>query len=281
MSGSDPVNTFIRAIVPLRVTPTIPKSMRVQVYTGFYQYSGLRWVPTQTSSPMEVPTTYVRYDLVYVQASDNRVMIRQGPEAPMSQTINTQSLPGEVPLAWVKLTPAMTTISEDDIIDARVIVNAHTPLSGGAITDLIIVHPGGGVQTDNWNEEIGQGWFLSYDRFTAYDLMFWIGTKLNERIIISSDLAGIRAYQNQGLPFFQLGTNPARVRIGPPDGAAFTPGATESEELVLIDAMSLAGPVWCRPQAEPTNPKEGMIYSDSATHKLRYYNGTIWSDIGG
>lgn len=33
-----------------------------------------------------------------------------------------------------------------------------------------------------------------------------------------------------------------------------------------------------QPTTEPSDPTEGVTYYDSATHKLRVYDGTTWQD---
>jgi hypothetical protein len=31
--------------------------------------------------------------------------------------------------------------------------------------------------------------------------------------------------------------------------------------------------------ADPSSPAEGWLYANSTTHKLRYYDGTVWNDL--
>ncbi len=43
--------------------------------------------------------------------------------------------------------------------------------------------------------------------------------------------------------------------------------------------LDINGVMHLEPTSEPANPTEGDIYMDSASHKLRVYDGTVWHDL--
>lgn len=127
--GYQPVNVYLRMLVPLRVTPL--GGLVVQVAPLLYEYNGLPVIYAGTNSldlTSNRPTSgLARYTLIYLNPVDNTINTLNGTTVTDSLAF-TPPLPtppsSSYPSAWVRLAGGQTQISEaQDIVDGRMILS--------------------------------------------------------------------------------------------------------------------------------------------------------------
>lgn len=99
----------------LKVVPTSPVSMRLHVKGGRISFKKSYLVEEQDTSAFVAPTAKPRIDFIYVD-KDGLIKVAKGAEADVPEPA---SMSGKVVLALVKLSPGMTDITEDDLVDVR------------------------------------------------------------------------------------------------------------------------------------------------------------------
>jgi hypothetical protein len=134
--GFDPLDIYTRALVSLRATPQFTPDMTVQVAPGYYYINGLhKW--EGGNSPAFDPIAggnlfnpHSRFDLLYLGA-DGALHIIKGTEVAGAATIDPSVVPANcIPIAYIFFSTNQTTITESQIVDARVILAAATTSSG-------------------------------------------------------------------------------------------------------------------------------------------------------
>jgi hypothetical protein len=129
--GYDPLNVYLRMLVPLRTTPIT--GLTVQVAPLVYSVSGTPTIFLGTNSldlTSNVPASgLARYVLIYLNTSTNAIATSNGSTVVDSKTV-IPPLPANptnsIPSAYVRLAGDQTTIAEDDTRDARVLISDTT-----------------------------------------------------------------------------------------------------------------------------------------------------------
>lgn len=133
--GSDPLDVYARMIVPLRARPQTTPDLTLRVEAGFNPLTGNE-IAAVTSAAFTAPAAagQSRWDLLYL-GDDDALHILAGVAVGWGGTALKPRMPfGTVPLAYVYLTNGATTITESEIVDARLIVGFVSP-SGGSVPD--------------------------------------------------------------------------------------------------------------------------------------------------
>lgn len=135
--GSDPLDVYARMIVPLRARAQTVPNMTVHVETGPNPLTG-RWYAGGDSAAFTVPAGIgqARWDLLYL-GNDDALHVLAGAVA-VGTTPTKLDMPlGSVPLAYVYLANGQTTITEDEIFDARLIVGFVSETGGAVLSPLL------------------------------------------------------------------------------------------------------------------------------------------------
>jgi hypothetical protein len=133
--GTDPVNLYTRGWAELRVEPTDPCSMYCYVTRGWYLFDVPAWF-TGGNTPLFTAPTLSRYDLVYIDSSGT-INIEQGTEGAPGTLTFPEPPDYTIPLALVNMTGSTGCISEDMILDCRVMPNVKYPPGGTIFDDSI------------------------------------------------------------------------------------------------------------------------------------------------
>lgn len=127
-AGSDPVNLYTRGWAELRVEPTVPCSMQAYVTYGWYLFDVPTWFNGGNSPVFVPPAIGSRMDLVYLDSSGT-VGIEQGLFAIIPATPVVPEPPDyTIPLAAIELTGTTGCITDDMILDCRVMPNVKGPI---------------------------------------------------------------------------------------------------------------------------------------------------------
>lgn len=134
--GPDPLDVYARMVMPLRARPQTVPNMTLYVEAGWNPLTGKKWnggnspVFTAPAGPGQA-----RYDLLYL-GDDDALHVLNGATVTGASPTEPDMPAGTCPLAFVWLTTGLTSIVEDYVEDARLIVGFVSP-SGGAIPDLL------------------------------------------------------------------------------------------------------------------------------------------------
>lgn len=123
--GSDPVDVYARMVVTLRARAQDTPNMTLRVESGFNPLTGA-YVAAQDSPTFIAPTglAAARFDLLYLDDAD-APQILQGVKVVGGTPVYPAIPAGSVPLAYVYLTNATTTLTESEIYDARMVPSAR------------------------------------------------------------------------------------------------------------------------------------------------------------
>ena len=124
--GSDIVNIYQRALVPLRANAQSTPDMTVLVSGGYYVASdgSLAYLSSGNSPTFDAaPASGTRYDLLYLNASTGVLTIRKGVAAAPAFAAKPEPQLGELPIAWIRLDAGDTTIVWTAITDARIMMD--------------------------------------------------------------------------------------------------------------------------------------------------------------
>lgn len=128
--GFDPLDVYTRALVNLRARAQIPAALTLYVERGFYFLSGVLHEWLGGNSPaFTIPAGGVfggarRCDLLYMGTDDALHIVQGAPTTDGSLPPYPVTPADCIPIAYVYLDSAMTSISELYIKDARVILTA-------------------------------------------------------------------------------------------------------------------------------------------------------------
>ena len=125
--GPDPINVYPRMLTPLRARQQETPDMTVYVDSGFYELDGYREWAGGSSPAFTPPSGFGeanRYDLLYL-FEDGALHIATGTAASWEDTPTFPAVPlNSVAIAFIFMTNEMTTIQEENILDARVVLTA-------------------------------------------------------------------------------------------------------------------------------------------------------------
>lgn len=133
--GTDPVNLYTRGWAELRVEPTNPISMYCYVTRGWYLFDIPAWF-TGGNTPLFTAPALARYDVVYLDSSGT-INIEQGIEGAPATVFIPEPPDYTIPLAVIQMTGSTGGISEDMILDSRVMPNVKYPPGGTVFDDSI------------------------------------------------------------------------------------------------------------------------------------------------
>jgi len=131
-AGRDPVTVYGRSLAALR---TYPGASGLTVNVAPYRYEEDGSVVTFAGhagydiSGSQPAAGLARYVLIYLKTIDNTIAVVDG-DTTVDAATETPLFPappiGGLPSAWVRLDGATTSITESDIVDARMILNEIT-----------------------------------------------------------------------------------------------------------------------------------------------------------
>jgi len=114
----------------LKVEPTVTPSMRCRVKSGWCSYgTSLLSIDNQDSPLFTAPTVNPKIDLLYIDNA-GALQVSAGVEA---ASPSAPSHAGKIVLAEVAMTVGMTTITADDITDARPFINLGGSAGSGDV----------------------------------------------------------------------------------------------------------------------------------------------------
>lgn len=128
---NDPVWVQKRMILPLLVRPTSPASMSVRIYDDYYPYgtSWKRYAGETLDLTSYIPASgYGIFITLYIDGASNTLLVEEGtPFLGTPEDVHAQ-IPtppvASIPLCAVALTWSTTEISEDNLFDIRLFINA-------------------------------------------------------------------------------------------------------------------------------------------------------------
>lgn len=128
--GADPVYIQKRAIMPLRASAQSPADMTLEVADDFYPWDdGFNYFEGATTEDLtsRVPGAYLhRFVTIYVDGATNSLGYVNGDTQQITFPLGVEMIPeapeGSVPICAVRLYNGMTSITEEEIYDLRIIV---------------------------------------------------------------------------------------------------------------------------------------------------------------
>lgn len=128
--GFDPLDIEARMLMPLRAQAQATPAMTLYVGAAYYYVNSFKRWTGGNSPAFTAPAMSARYDLLYL-GNDDQLHIQIGTAAAWGAAPDFPSVPaGSIPIAFVYLTNSTTTLTESNIVDARVILTAATSASG-------------------------------------------------------------------------------------------------------------------------------------------------------
>ena len=141
----------------------------------------------------------------------------------------------------------------------------------------MVIGSGGSIQSENYNELAATGWQISDTGVNLFSGELWIGSRFNERLVISSVLERMTAFNKRGVPFLYLNLLTEALRIGYPGGPAFQVRVDDETGLIAIDGGVIV-PGSLPVDALPVHPiAMGFLNSD----EIRVGVGTPGVDFTG
>lgn len=132
--GFDPLDVYVRMLEQLRAQPQATPNLTLYVTPGTYYISTYKFWPGGSSPAFTPPTTGAsRTDLLYLGADDALHIVTGTVSGAGDDPIYPAVPANTIPLAFVYLTLGLTTLTEANLIEARVIWQA---LGGGAPLSL-------------------------------------------------------------------------------------------------------------------------------------------------
>lgn len=124
--GSDPTNLYTRGWAELRVEALDPAVMWCYVTYGWYLFDTPAWFDGG-NTPIFTAPTLTRYDIVYINSSGT-IGIEQGVEGAPAGAFIPEPPDYTIPLAVIQFTGTAGGITDDMILDSRVMPNVKEPI---------------------------------------------------------------------------------------------------------------------------------------------------------
>lgn len=134
--GFDPLDVYTRALVNLRARAQITPDLTVHVERGFYIFTSVKEYVGGNSAAFVPPAAVSsqRWDLLYLGSDDALHIVSGAVVSGFGTPVYPACPTNAIPIAYVLLRTAQTSILETDITDARVLWTANQP-GGGVAPD--------------------------------------------------------------------------------------------------------------------------------------------------
>lgn len=136
LGGFDPLDVYARMIIPLRAQPQATPDLTLYVREGPNPLTG-HWYNGGNSAAFVPPVGLgrMRWDLLYL-GNDDALHVTSGVEVSGSTPTKPDMPLGTVPLVYVYLAAGQTTVTEAELVDARIVVGFVSETGGLILSPL-------------------------------------------------------------------------------------------------------------------------------------------------